>query len=165
MKREELDDTTERSPQSDSISEAEIIAFSANLVSCLEDKRQSFNEENKSALKINQLKEVYRRGASGQQEDLNLHGLARVNMILRQQTNANESVEKENSSLVAEELVFEESEASVDMEFDISEDWQPSEEDYKSAKKDAEKFDLKLNFSSIDELYIEPYKPIDFYWE
>jgi len=51
------------------------------------------------------------------------------------------------------------------MEFDISEDWQPSEEDYESAKKDAEKFGLKLNFSSIDELYIETYKPIDFYWE
>ena len=46
MKRLDNENTTEESPKNDSISETEIIAFSANLISCLEEKtlnqRQSF---------------------------------------------------------------------------------------------------------------------------
>ena len=114
MKREDSEDTTNKSPESDLTSEAEIINFSANLVSCLKEKKKLFNEENKSSITIDQLKEVYRRGTDSEKNDLN---------------------------------------------------WKPCEEDYELAKSDQEKFDLKLNFSSFDELYIETYKPLDFNWE
>ena len=164
MKREKNENTAEELPQSNSTSEAETIAFSANLVSCLEDKKNCFNKENKSSITIDQLKEVYRRGADSEKNDLNLHGLARVNMFLRQEA-FNSQTPKEESPKLTDSLVFEESEASSILEFDISEDWKPSEEDYESAKADQEKFDLNLNFSSFDELYIETYKPLDFNWE
>ena len=164
MKREKNENTAEELPQSSSTSEAEIIAFSANLVSCLEDKKNCFNKENKSSITIDQLKEVYRRGTDSEKNDLNLHGLARVNMFLRQKAFNSETPKKESLQLT-DSLVFEESEASSVLEFDISEDWKPCEEDYELAKSDQEKFDLKLNFSSFDELYIETYKPLDFNWE
>lgn len=164
MKREDSEDTTNKSLESDLTSEAEIINFSANLVSCLKEKRELFNEENKSSITIDQLKEVYRRGTDSEKNDLNLHGLARVNMFLRQKAFNGETPKKESLQLT-DSLVFEESEASSVLEFDISEDWKPCEEDYELAKSDQEKFDLKLNFSSFDELYIETYKPLDFNWE
>ena len=164
MKREKNENTAEELPQCSSTSEAEIIAFSANLVSCLEDKKNCFNKENKSSITIDQLKEVYKRGTDSEKNDLNLHGLARVNMFLRRETFNSETPKKE-SPQPTDSLVFEESEASSVLEFDISEDWKPSVEDYESAKADEEKFDLNLNFSSFDELYIETYKPLDFNWE
>ncbi len=164
MKREDSKDTTEKSQKSDLASEAEIIDFSANLVSCLEEKKKLFNKENKSSIKVDQLKEVYRRGTDSERNDLNLHGLARVNMFLRQGA-FNSETSKEELPQLTDSLVFEESEASSVLEFDISEDWKPSEEDYELAKADQEKFNLNLNFSSFDELYIEAYKPIDFDWE
>ena len=164
MKRLDNENTTEESPKNDSASEAESIAVSANLVSCLEDKKNCFNKDNKSSITIDQLKEVYKRGTDSEKNDLNLHGLARVNMFLRRETFNSETPKKE-SPQPTDSLVFEESEASSVLEFDISEDWKPREEDYELAKADQEKFDLNLNFSSFDELYIETYKPIDFYWE
>tara|TARA_B100001939_G_C16870330_1_gene586103 strand:- start:437 stop:931 length:495 start_codon:yes stop_codon:yes gene_type:complete len=164
MKRLDNENTTGESPKNDSISEAEIIAFSANLISCLEEKKKQFNKQNKSNLKINQLKEIYQRGMSFQKDDLNLHGLARVNMFLRQEA-FNKENPKEDSSLTVDSLVFEQSEASSELEFDISENWKPSEEDYESAKADEKKFDLNLKISSFEELYIEEYKPLDFNWE
>ena len=85
-------------------------------------------------------------------------------MFLRQKAFNSETPKKESLQLT-DSLVFEESEASSVLEFDISEDWKPCEEDYELAKSDQEKFDLKLNFSSFDELYIETYKPLDFNWE
>tara|TARA_Y100000004_G_scaffold182057_1_gene228375 strand:- start:28 stop:522 length:495 start_codon:yes stop_codon:yes gene_type:complete len=164
MKRLDNENTTEESPKNDSISETEIIAFSANLISCLEEKKKQFNKQNKSNLKINQLKEIYERGMSFQKDDLNLHGLARVNMFLRQKA-FNKENPKEDSSLTVNSLVFEQSEASSQLEFDISEDWKPSEEDYELAKADQEKFKLNLKISSFEQLYIEEYKPLDFNWE
>tara|TARA_R110002020_G_scaffold352476_2_gene565550 strand:+ start:213 stop:707 length:495 start_codon:yes stop_codon:yes gene_type:complete len=164
MKRGKNENTAKESPQNDSTPEAEIIAFSANLISCLEEKKKLFNKENKSDLKIKELKEVYERGTSSEEDNLNLHGLARVNMFLRQKEFKEKSAPEKYSSSV-DFLVFEETEGSLDLEFDISEDWKPSDEDYELAKADEEKFNLNLKFSSFDELYIEEYKPIDFYWE
>ena len=117
MKREDSKDTTEKSQKSDLASEAEIIDFSANLVSCLEEKKKLFNKENKSSIKIDQLKEVYRRGTDSERNDLNLHGLARVNMFLRQGA-FNSETSKEELPQLTDSLVFEESEAWSVVEFD-----------------------------------------------
>ena len=164
MKKLDNENTTEESPKNASASEAEIIAFSVNLVSCLQEKAKLFNEKNKSNLNIKELKEVYERGTSSETENLNLHGLARVNMFLRQK-GFNKNSDSEKSSSSVDYLVFEETEASLDLEFDISEDWRPSKEDYESARADEKKFDLNLKISSFEQLYIEEYKPLDFYWE
>lgn len=164
MKREESLNTDEGSSQIDSISEAEIIDFSANLVSCLEEKKKLYNKENKASLEIKQLKEVYERGVSNSENNLNLEGLARVNMFLRQEA-FNKENPSDKSSLAVDSLVFEQDENLDTLEFDISEDWRPSKEDYELAKADQEKFNLNLKISSFEQLYLEEYKPLDFNWE
>ena len=164
MKREESLNTDEGSNQIDSISEAAIIDFSANLVSCLEEKKKLYNKENKASLEIKQLKEVYERGVSNSENDLNLEGLARVNMFLRQKA-FNKENSSDKSSLAVDSLVFEQDENLNELEFDISEDWRPSKEDYELAEADQEKFNLNLKISSFEQLYLEEYKPLDFNWE
>tara|TARA_Y100000310_G_C20402453_1_gene678081 strand:- start:233 stop:745 length:513 start_codon:yes stop_codon:yes gene_type:complete len=144
------------------------IAFSANLISFLEEKKRSFNKKNKSNIKIEQLKGVYVRGASLANEDFNLHGLARVNMFLRmkEQKKMNITSSKASPSKKASELVFEDQETQkVTDLIDISDSWTPEEGDLEEAKANIKEFNLNFNFKNIDELYLEPYRPIQFRWE
>ena len=48
---------------------------------------------------------------------------------------------------------------------DISEAWVPQDEDIDCAKTNIEKYELDFNFVDVDELYLEPYKAIQFNWE
>ena len=149
--------------------EQQRISFSANLVSCLEDKKKSFNKKNKSSIKIQQLKEVYLRGASSAKEDLNLNGLARVNMFLRMKAQKKTSTTASHSPSPSQEilgLVLEDQQPQKINNFiDISDAWTPEEEDVKEAKANIKKYNLNLDFKNIKELYLEPYKPIQFTWE
>ena len=143
------------------------ISFSASLISCLEDKKKNFNKKNKSSIKIQQLKEVYLRGASSAKEDLNLNGLARVNMFLRmKEQNKTKTTPPNEPSKEVMGLVLEEKTARKDDNvIDISDTWAPEKEDVHAAKHDADKYNLNLDFKNINELYLEPYKPIQFIWE
>ena len=155
--------------------EEQRISFSASLISCLEDKKKSFNKKNKSSIKIQQLKEVYLRGASSVKGDLNLNGLARVNMFLRMKeqnktrtappnepsTEPLTGASKEVMELVLEDKASRENDNVID----ISDAWAPEKEDVHEAKRDVDKYNLNLNFKNINELYLEPYKPIQFIWE
>ena len=149
--------------------EKERISFSSSLVYFLEEKKKAFNKKNKSNIKIQQLKEVYRRGASSATEDLNLHGLARVNMFLRMKEQKKmDTLEsaKQVSPTKASELVLEDGiEVKLIDSIDISETWTPNEEDVSQAKETIKKHDLDFKFKNINELYLEPYKPIEFRWE
>ena len=143
------------------------ISFSASLISCLEDKKKNFNKKNKSSIKIQQLKEVYLRGASSAKEDLNLNGLARVNMFLRmKEQNKTKTPPPNAPSKEVMGLVLEDKPARKDDNvIDISDTWAPEKEDFHAAKQDADKYNLNLDFKNINELYLEPYKPIQFIWE
>ena len=46
----------------------------------------------------------------------------------------------------------------------VSPKWTPSSEDFFSALATIEKHDLKYDFKSADDLYLEPYKPLNFLW-
>ena len=170
MKKKQQEDTHgEDSPlKSEKKLEEQRISFSVNLVSCLEDKKKRFNKRTKSSIKIPQLKDVYLRGASSVKKDLNLHGLARVNMFLRMKEHNKVTTTPSNLDCVekATSLVLETS-ASVSVEnvIDISDSWAPEEKDIEEAKTDIKKYDLNLDFKNINELYLEPYKPIQFIWE
>ena len=143
------------------------ISFSASLISCLEDKKKNFNKKNKSSIKIQQLKEVYLRGASSAKEDLNLNGLARVNMFLRmKEQNKTKTTPPNEPSKEVMGLVLEDKTARKDDNvIDISDTWAPEKEAVHAAKHDADKYNLNLDFKNINELYLEPYKPIQFIWE
>lgn len=143
------------------------ISFSANLISCLEDKKKSFNKKNKSSIKIQQLKEVYLRGVSSAKEDLNLNGLARVNMFLRmkEQNKARTTPPNEPSKEVVGLVLEDKASRKDDNVIDISDTWAPEKEDVHEAKHDADKYNLNLDFKNINELYLEPYKPVQFTWE
>lgn len=149
--------------------EEQRISFSASLVSCLEDKKKSFNKKNKSNIKIEQLKEVYLRGASSAKEDLNLNGLARVNMFLRMKEQKKASTTVPPNSSPSQEilgLVLDDQQPQKINNFiDISDAWAPEKEDVHEAKHDADKYNLNLDFKNINELYLEPYKPVQFTWE
>ena len=45
---------------------------------------------------------------------------------------------------------------------DATQDWTPSKEDFALAEQYTLKYDLNFTFSSLDELYIDEYKPIGF---
>ena len=143
------------------------ISFSANLISCLEDKKKNFNKKNKSSIKIQQLKEVYLRGASSTKEDLNLSGLARVNMFLRmkEQNKARTTPPNEPSKEIMRLVLEDKTARKDDNVIDISDTWTPEKEDVHAAKHDADKYNLNLDFKNINELYLEPYKPIQLTWE
>jgi hypothetical protein len=149
--------------------ERQRISFSGNLISCLEDIKKSFNKRNKSSIKIEQLKEVYLRGSSSSKENLNLNGLARVNMFLRmkEQKKASTTAPPDcSASQEVLELVLEDRRPEEINNFiDISDTWTPEEEDVKAAEANVKKYNLNLDFKNINELYLEPYKPILFGWE
>lgn len=148
--------------------ERQRISFSARLISCLEDKKKEFNKRTKSNIKIQQLREVYLRGVSSAEKDLNLHGLARVNMFLRMKEHNKATTTPPNAGSVKKVtgLILEGSEGvQGNNVIDISDSWAPEEEDFKEAVANVEKYDLNLDFKNINELYLEPYKPIQFEWD
>jgi hypothetical protein len=167
-KNTEEDIQDESSSKDERILEEQRISFSAKLVSCLESKKKGYNKKNKSNIKIEQLKDIYIRGARYSNQDLNLNGLARINMFLRMKEQkmmgiVSAKIEKieELSSLVLETENLQELQTFVD----VSDSWAPREEDYTSAKEDIEKYDLNFDFKSVSELYLEPYIPIQLNWE
>jgi len=144
------------------------ITFSARLISCLEGKKKSFNKKNKSKIKIEQLKEVYVKGVCSDNQDLNLNGLARVNMFLRMKEqkmmgviSAKIKTKEKLSGLILES----ENLQNPNEPLDISDAWVPQEEDLEQTKADIKKYKLNLDFTSVDELYLEPYKQIQLNWE
>ena len=165
---EENIQTKESSLQNEKNLEEQRIAFSAKLISFLEEEKRSFNKRNKSNLKIEQLKDIYKRGALSGGQDSNLDGLARVNMFLRMKEqkmmgviSAKLTKKEKLSGLVLESEDLQNSSKPLD----ISEAWAPQDEDIDCAKTNIEKYELDFNFVDVDELYLEPYKPIQFNWE
>jgi hypothetical protein len=144
------------------------ISFSADLISFLEEKKKGFNKKNKSSIKIEQLKQIYLRGASSTDKDLNLHGLARVNMFFRmreQKIMGVDPAKSDNKAKLSGLILESEADTKLNSFIDISESWMPQEEDIKEAKANIEKYNLDFNFKNIEELYLEPYKPIQLDWE
>ena len=63
--------------------EEQAIKFSSSVIAALEQKAKEHNDNyTTSKVTLNQLKKVYRNGASAQEEK-GLHAMARVNMFLK----------------------------------------------------------------------------------
>ena len=140
------------------------VHFSLRLVAALEDKFKNHNKENPSNRStLQQLKKVYIQGAKQFEAakdpmgSLNLWGLARVNMYLAYKSGRKISIESEQpTSGKMDGLDFElQEKTSISNFLDLTEEWFPTEQDYKMAEEDVSKYNLNYSFSSLDEIYLE----------
>jgi len=157
------------SQQDQEVEQQNAIDFSNMLMGLFEDASEDFKD-----ISIEDLKTVYRQSelsyGKNDNYDLNIWGLARVNMYIRQKTEG--TIAEFISELTPVELKeiegleFEESLSSQKnkkLEYvDATQDWTPSKEDFALAEQYTLKYDLNFTFSSLDELYIDEYKPIGF---
>jgi len=142
------------------------IKFSSKLIFAFSEKRKAHNKNNSNKVSIKEIKEEYRIGAGDcLGKDPNSEGLARVNMFLRMKSESKSHFEKEvKEEKVMEGLIFEENPDESIIEYDISNDWRPNQDDFSVAKEDVEKFDLNFNLKNLDDLYIDEYKKLDIYY-
>ena len=142
-------------PKDETSSQEEAVSFSVKIINRLDAKMRSHNKESSNKVTLNDLREVYSRGAKSCHEPKDSESncghwaLARVNMFLRMK----EGEKMSGSSSFA-----------GSQSLDISDYWFPSEEDFDRAAKEIAEFDLNYNFSSIEELYLDNYQRIDWEW-
>ena len=142
------------------------VKFSSNLIGLFSVKVRAHNKDNSgSKVSCNQLRKVFLNAA----ENYDYAGcsrakwaLARVNTFLRVAGGGKaDSIErKEHTALGG--LIFESRVLDIkpEKEYDISENWIPSQEDFITASEDISKYELNYDFENIDELYLEEQKPI-----
>ena len=151
----EFEDIVHEPKKDDAPSQEEAISFSVRVINTLDAKVQNHNKESSNEVTLNDLREVYSRGAKNcheledKEKNCGLWALARVNMFLRMKKG-----EKMSGS----------SSLAINQSLDISDYWLPSEGDFDKAAKEIEEFDLNYNFSSVEELYLENYQSIDWEW-
>ena len=147
------------------VGQQEAIDFSSTLIGVFEDLC-----EDESGLSVEELKAVYREAGENCRisscPDMNLWAMARVNMFVRMKSqkeikqNIMPSLSPSTGRIT--ELELESPRAHNDLgAINATEDWEPSKEDFELAKSYIGKYDLQFNFSSIDELYIDEYKPLE----
>ena len=153
----EFEDASDEPKTNDtSSSEEEAVKFSIKIIDVLASKMRDHNKNSPSRTSLNDLKEVYVRGAGdcvqpeALEESCGHWALARVNMFLRMKRGGKMTLNPLSSS--------------NRKSLDISDAWTPSQEDFDKAAEEIEEFNLKYDFLDINELYIENYKRIDWKW-
>lgn len=141
------------------------VKFSSNLIGLFSAKVRSHNKKNSdNKISCNQLKEVFLNAAANYDYagcTRAKWALARVNTFLRVLGggSADSIQRKEHTSLGG--LVFESTVIDKEeKEYDISENWIPSQEDLTLASQEINEYELDYNFDSIDELYLNQQQPI-----
>lgn len=137
------------------------ISFSAKVVEALKNKVKEHNSKHSRKVTLSQLKKVYRRGAgafSSSHRPGKTRGqwaMARVNMFLRMVSGGKvkDSYRKADQDIAKASVVL-----------DISQDFFPLDEDYVQADNDIDKYELNYDFENVDDLYLEDYQPLNFYW-
>ena len=152
----QFEDSSDELKNENVSSDGEAIDFSIKVIKVLTAKMSSHNKTSKNKVNLKELKEVYVRGAGdwshakNTEESCGHWALARVNMFLRM---------KKDGHLPKDVSL------SIDTHSpDISEGWVPSQKDFDEAAEEIKESDLNYSFSSIDELYIENYKKVDWEW-
>tara|TARA_R100000808_G_C2115567_1_gene128317 strand:- start:372 stop:845 length:474 start_codon:yes stop_codon:yes gene_type:complete len=122
------------------------IAYSIKIMTALEAKQKSHNEENNSKVNISKLKTVFKAAGKNYGSDLsidiNTWCMARVNMYL-------EMVKGAKSYKKVEKEIFANSNS-----LDLTESFIPTKECFEAAEKDVEQHDLNLDFKDINNLYL-----------
>jgi hypothetical protein len=124
------------------------VQFSSRVILALKSKAKEYNSKNTEKVTLAQLKKVYVNG-SGYSVNGKTSGelaIARVNMYLRMV--AGESITKSAEVINKKEI-------KGSFEFDVTDSWNPSEQDYILAQDDVRKFDIDYNFDGDADLYID----------
>jgi len=154
------------SPEADGRArQQEAIDFSNLLIGLFEDVCEDVEE-----VSIEDLKKVYVKAAHNCETDkcsnINLWALARIILFIRMKSQkeikqTSESSLKQPISKITE-IQLESPFFYEDLQsIDITAKWEPSPEDFSLAEQFINKYDLKFTFSSVDDLYIEEYKPLE----
>ena len=156
------------SEQDSEVTQQDAIDFSNIIIALLEDISDDLEE-----VDLEDLKAVYRQaqGTYPKTSDFNVNAwaIARVNMFVRLKSEGlaiqqDPSVSSPAALLLKEitELELESPRPLEKLEYiDATRDWSPSNEDFGLADQYIQKYDLKFTFSSLNDLYIEEYKPLE----
>lgn len=139
---------------------SDAISFSKKVIEALQNKVKEHNSKNSRKVSISQLKKVYRRGAgafSSSHRPGKTRGqwaMARVNMFLRMMSGGKvkDAYRKADGDLAKASDII-----------DISDFWEPEEQDIIQALADSEIIG-DFNFESIDELYLDDDEDITEKW-
>ena len=141
---------------------SDAISFSNKVVEALKNKVKEHNASHSRKVTLSQLKKVYRRGAgafsTSHRPGMTRGGwaMARVNMFLRMMAGG----KVKDSYRKADQDV---SRASNEI-IDISDSWQPEEEDFAKTMVDIESIG-DFNFDSPDDLYLDDDEPSEKWYE
>ena len=144
------------------------IDLSNRIIVALESKIKDYKKENSDReLKLHQLKTIYRNSARIICEDCqpnksnNQWGLARVNMFIH----SKKPVKKISLASELKEVQLEEGTYFYNLDnVDISLDWIPSVDMFSRADEDIKKYNLDIEFKSVDDLYLDdPASPLSSY--
>jgi len=147
-------------PGSASSKSEKAIEFSVQVVESLKNKVKEHNAKHSRKVSLSQLKKVYRRGAGAFSQShrpgktRGQWAMARVNMFLRMMGGGKvkESYRKADQDVAKASVV------------DISDFWEPEEEDLALAALDLKGFE-DFDFDNIDELYIDEEKETEKWFE
>lgn len=138
--------------------EKSMIEFSAKLIDFFKNESKKYNKSNPSKkTSSKKLKEAYIEAANFYQEDYpfnkNHWCIAKVFLYL--------DIKK------GKKILIDDSYANIDFknEINISLEWAPTEEHLRAAALVIKEKELEYDFKSIDDLYLENYKPLDLEWE
>lgn len=147
-------------PGSASSKSEKAIQFSVQVVESLKNKVKEHNAKHSRKVSLSQLKKVYRRGAGAFSQShrpgktRGQWAMARVNMFLRMMAGGKvkESYRKADQDVAKASVV------------DISDFWEPEEQDFALAVLDLKGFE-DFEFDNIDELYIDEEKETEKWFE
>ena len=146
------------------VDQQDAIDFSNLLIGFFEDIC-----EEEQGISISDLKKVYRQAGIDCEIDkcssINLWAIARVNMYVRMKSRKEIKQNIKASDALSENKITElELESPLFYEnlqlVNVAETWEPSKEDFQLADQYIKKYDLKFDFSSVKDLYIEEYEPL-----
>ena len=140
--------------------ESEAIEFSSKVINLLKGKTEKHNLENERLITLNQLKQVFKRGAKeGESSDKTTWALARVNMFLKMMRGdgiKSTKVQEVSAKTSLDGLIMEDCAGSEDpSQLDISNNFYPDEEDILQAEHERSHYFSDYDFRNVDDVYLE----------
>ena len=140
--------------------ESEAIEFSSKVIDFLKGKTEKHNLENERLITLNQLKQVFKRGAKeGESSNKTMWALARVNMFLKMMRGdgiKSTKVQEVSAKASLDGLIMEDCVGSEDpSQLDISNNFYPDEEDILEAEHERSHYFNDYDFRDVDDVYLE----------
>ncbi len=140
FKPSEIELCASNNPKDTKTKDEEAIKFSSEIIALLTEEADIHNSKFDKQITLSELKNVFRNNI----EDGAECALARVYMFINM---------VEGSSI---KDLYKQGESAIDADLDISDHFEPSQEDYEAARLQMSKYNLgKYDFRDVDDLYFE----------